>query len=194
MKAFSSFVALLLLALPVLAQDVEAEKVSKSPLPVPTVSLAATADPRAFAVSVNSKLPVYLASIEVVAQGTGLAGLASVSGGFAGSARMRSTAGNYARVLFYVGSMIPAGTTTFTVRLPGSPFFISLAFQEAVLWSPTRDDLVLEAVTVGATIGEPKKIRASSRSAKKATRKVGKQTRKSSPKKQVRGGKKARRK
>lgn len=147
-----------LLATGVPAQDGVSEKAPQVPADAPSVSLSATADRRTFSVAITSRAPVYLSSIEILAQGTGLAGLASFKGEVAGTARMRNTAGNYARVIFFVGSMIPAGTSTFSVTLPGSPFYISLAFREAVLWSPTRDDLVLDAITVGASIGEPKKV------------------------------------
>lgn len=146
-----------------LAQDVNTEKVSVPTPNRPVVYLRATDERRTFDISIASCAPVFIYSLELVAQGSGLDGKAYLRSGADQLAQnVKVTSGGNGRVRFYIGKMIPAGVTTFAAMLPGSPHYVSLAFQEAVLWSATRNDLVQDSFSIGATIGLPRRVSNSS--------------------------------
>jgi hypothetical protein len=107
-----------------------------------------------FTITLTSPRPIFLATLEIAAQGTGLSGKAHLSGtAEQHEKRMVPNDGGYSRVLFFIGTTLPAGTATYVVTLPGDCWYVSLDFPNAVLWSPTKDDLVNAATTYGVTLG-----------------------------------------
>ena len=107
-----------------------------------------------FTITLTTPRPMFLATLEIAAQGTGLSGKAHLSGtAEQHEKRMDPNDGGYSRVLFFIGATLPAGTATYVVTLPGDCWYVSLDFPNAVLWSATRDDFVNAATTFGVTLG-----------------------------------------
>lgn len=129
--------------------------------PVPETSLTQKVKKRvagsigkSFIITLTSPRPIFLATLEIAAQGAGLSGKAHLSGTAEVHAqRMVINDGGYARVLFFIGSTLPAGTASYVVTLPGDCWYVSLDFPNAVLWSATRDDFVNAATTYGVALG-----------------------------------------